>query len=275
MKVGTSPLRHAAVRGIANEEVVELERLLVLEGRRPAPHDRVVGQPGECAVHLRLEIGRGEQQHRAAMEDLALDRRALECAAFLRRACVEPRRQQRVERWRQVHLLARRREVRDELFEEQRVPSRRREQSSLGARSESAARGELEQEAPSLLVRERLQAHVGGPVGPAGSKLGARETEHEDRFAAASHRVHEELDEWLFRPLKVVDLENERPVGRHDFEEAARRPGDLVGRGGAIGEPEHLREDPRCDGGIRRAGGDPPDAGGAADRSSLSRFAAA
>ena len=42
--------------------------------------------------------------------------------------------------------------------------------------------------------------------------------------------------------MEIVELDDQRPVPGERLEEPARRPGDVVGRGGADAETDRLRQ---------------------------------
>ena len=171
------PLRGALVGGVADEEMLEPVRRLTREARLGGP-DEVLRR--EC-LEVGVDGGAGswvdEGDDRAAVEDLALDRAPFErcaCAGLERvearaEECVEARRQgERVEVAEQARAAVIRpedalvTEHRDELLEEERVPSRRcREPRAQRRRCTS----EHDVEQPfEVLCAEGLQSHRRVPV---------------------------------------------------------------------------------------------------------------
>ena len=102
MQLGPDRFGEGVVGGVADQEVAEAEAVLTGELRpvgadQLAPHER-----REAWRDLRLL--RCQRLDGAAVEDLALDRAALEHPPLGRVELVEPRRQQRLQRGRHLDL---------------------------------------------------------------------------------------------------------------------------------------------------------------------------
>ena len=102
MQVGPARLRQRVVGGVADQEVAEAEAVLARD-LSPFRRDQLLAdEAGEPRCHLRL-VG-DERLDGAAVEDLPLDRAALEHGPLGLLEPVEASRQQRLERRRDDHL---------------------------------------------------------------------------------------------------------------------------------------------------------------------------
>ena len=122
VEVGADRLGERVVGGVADQQVAEAVAVVAGELRAVGADQLAAHEPGEPGRHLRL-LGR-ERLHGAAVEDLALDRAALEHPALGLVELVEPRREQRLQRGRHLDLRVAGGH-REHLGDEQRVAARR------------------------------------------------------------------------------------------------------------------------------------------------------
>ena len=94
VEVGAAALGGAAVGGVPQQQVVEAERHLVVERGLGGPDEHVVGESRERIVDRCRMRWSDERRHCSAVEDLALDCRALERTPLLVGPRVEPSVQQ-------------------------------------------------------------------------------------------------------------------------------------------------------------------------------------
>ena len=105
VEVGAGRLRQRLVGGVADQQVAEAEAVLARELRPVRPDQLLAHERGQARRHLGL-LG-CERLHGAAVEDLALDRAALEHASLGRLELVEPGSEQRLQRRRDDDLALR------------------------------------------------------------------------------------------------------------------------------------------------------------------------
>ena len=122
VEVGAGRLGQRLVGGVADQQVAEAEAVLARELRPVRPDQLLADERGQARGDLGL-LGR-ECLHGAAVEDLALDRAALEHAPLARLELVEPGREQRLQRRRDDDLALRLSGHRDHLLDEERVAAR-------------------------------------------------------------------------------------------------------------------------------------------------------
>ena len=160
------------------------------------------------------------------MEDLALDRAALEDASLGRLELVEPRGEQRVQRRRDDDLALRLAGHRDHLLDEERV-------AACGARDPLAQvlGGVLGDELANVVVGKRLEPERHRPGGPLIGERGPCHAEQQDRRVRGEQRdVLDQVVEGLLAPLDVVEHDHQRPLRRGLLQRLAEGPGDLLRR---------------------------------------------
>ena len=157
------------------------------------------------------------------MEDLALDRAALEHPPLGRVELVEAGREQRLQGRRHLDLVARLIGHRQHLADEQRVAAGR-----AGDPLAQLLRHSRADQARRVLAAQRLEPHRHRPGGAAVEQLRARHAQDQDRGAAREQRdVLDQVEERLLAPLDVVEHDDER---RLLLEQLPERPGDLLRR---------------------------------------------
>ena len=116
-------LRQRIVGRVTDQQVAEAEGVLALELCLVRPDELLADERGQPRSHLGL-IG-CERLDGTPMEDLPLDRAALEHAPLGRLELVQPRRQQRLQRGRDNHLDVCVAGHRQHLLDEERIAARR------------------------------------------------------------------------------------------------------------------------------------------------------
>ena len=119
VQLGPGCLGERVVGGVADQDVAEAERVLAGERGPVGPDQLLAHQRGQPRGHLLL--GRGEGLDGAAVEELALDRAALEHAPVGSLELVEPGGKKRPQRRWHDDLVAGAGRHRDHLGHEQRV----------------------------------------------------------------------------------------------------------------------------------------------------------
>ena len=224
VEVGAGRLRQRVVGGVADQQVAEAEAVLAGELRPVRPDQLLADERGQARRHLGL-VG-CERLDGAAVEDLALDRAALEHAPLGRLELIEARREQRLQRGRDDHLAVRLAGHRQHLLDEERVAAR-------GASDPLAqlAGDPLRDQLVDVLVAQRLEPKRHRPGGAALGELRPRHAEQQDRCARGQERdVLDQVEERLLAPLDVVEDDHERPLRRGLLQRLAERPGDLLRR---------------------------------------------
>ncbi len=222
--------------------MAEAEAVLARELRRVGTDQLPAHERGQARRDLGLL--RPERLHGAAVEDLALDRAALEHPPLGRVELVEAGREQRLQRRRHLDLVSRLTGHRQHLADEQRVAAGRR-----GDPRAQLLRHSRPDQACRVLVAERLEPHRHRPRGAAVEQLRAGHAEQQDRGAAREQRdVLDQVEERLLAPLDVVEHDDER---RLLLEQLPERPGDLLRRRPRLRLPQQ-RADRRRGGRIGR-----------------------
>ena len=122
VEIRAGRLRERLVRRVADQQVAEAEAVLARDLRSVRPDQLLAHERGEARGDLRL-VGR-ECLDGAAVEDLALDRAALEHASLGRLELVESGGEQRLQRRRDDDLALGLVGHRDHLLDEERVAAR-------------------------------------------------------------------------------------------------------------------------------------------------------
>ena len=202
VQLGARRLRERVVGGVADQEVAEAER-------RPRPAS--CGRSGRTSSLRTSAASRGvtsrllrrERLHGAAVEELALDRAALEHPALGLVELVEPRRQQRLERRRHLDLAAVR------VGRARPSPSRRagcrrrRGRSARAARPATASPTSASaSSAGERLEPQRRPASAGRRSSSSGR---AMQSEQERRAGREQRDVLDQVEERLLAPLDVVE----------------------------------------------------------------------
>ena len=207
VQVGAGRLGERVVGRVADQQVAEAEAVLARDLRPVRPDQLLADERGEARGDLRL-LGR-ERLDGAAVEDLALDRAALEHASLGRLELVEPGREQRLQRRRDDDLAVRLAGHRDHLLDEERVAARGAS-DPLAQVVGSVARRSSSSTSSSGRGSSRS---VTGQVGPLLGELGPRHAEQQDRRARGEQRdVLDQVEERLLAPLDVVEHDHERPL---------------------------------------------------------------
>ena len=238
----TRELRHARVRDLADQGVLEAVRRLARDRRaRLAEQELALQEVVEQGLVLR-DVGR-EVLERALPEDPPDDRAALEQRLRIGREVVDAGRDERLQRVRdtigRAVAGAALDEHADRLLDEQRVPLgaverflRKRLGSLSGGARELAE--QLLDELGALLLRERLEldrrrAHA--PAAPTRScveQLGSGEAEDQDRRPHPVGDVLDEVEQWRLGPVDVLEEEDERLDVGDPLHDLACRPRDLL-----------------------------------------------
>jgi hypothetical protein len=256
--------RDLRVGDVADETVAERELGLPFDRGLPRrPHEISAHELVQPVAHRAL-VRVADCRKRSRPEDLADDGRVLEQALTLGAQRVEPSRDQRLQRLRYGHVVAR--PLAQHLHELLRV-----ERVTAGAIEQPLLRlgrknGPLEQRADQprgVVVRERRERdrrRVSRAAAPRRVQLvelrpcGAEDDErHRGR---PRDEVLDELEQRRTCPLQVLDREHERPLRRHCLEEGPPRGERLVplARGFTLGGADETRElafDPSPLGGAR------------------------
>ena len=212
---------------------------------------------------LEVDLGARERGQRVSREGLAEHRRVLEQPPLFRGEAVEPRRDEGVQRLRDLERfdLAREPVRRAVLHEEAAVEQHphgldRVERDAFGAGEDAIAnldrkpRHEAGQKLLHRLLRERLQVErreaplPGAPGRPALQQLRPCERDHEDRVVPRPvEQVFDEVEQARVRPLHVLEGEHRRIALREALEEEPPRGEEilLVARL-VLRQPEQVRE---------------------------------
>ena len=227
--LGAHALRHAGVRHLADQRVVEAKRLLAgelrLVGRdQPAPHER-----DEAPADRRTE----QRRQRPRVEPAPLDRRALEQQPSLGLEPVDPRREHRLNAHRQVALVLPRANG-HELLHEQRVPlGAVRDPRGLRARAEALGEVTRMRDVERLEFEHRAVALRRGPCRARLEQLGTREADDQDRGSAGQRgNVVDQVEQRRLGPVNVLDDQDQWTVDGEPLEQPAHRPRRLLDRDG-------------------------------------------
>ncbi len=240
-------LRQRLVGGVANKEMPEAVRLVGGDRGRVGA-DKLLADEGD-EPRVDLPLIRGEREHCAAMEDLALDRAALEHGALVGRESVEPGREQRVDRRRHGDLAVRLPRELNHLLDEERI-------AAGGVSDPSnerfvAFREQAADKLIGLLAPERLQQHrrcvqlASAPTRPRVEQLRPPHAEQQDRRVPGEVcDVLDQVEERRLPPVDVVEDDHERQLRGGGLERLPHRPGGLRGRGRRIELAEEHRDRP-------------------------------
>ena len=245
-------LGQARVGDIADQDVLEAVRRLVLEGRARLADDEVAEQ--QVLDRIGRVLALGQVLDRTRPEASADDRRTLEHR--LRRGLqpVDAGRDQRLNGVRDLldgALLAALGDVEHDLLEEERVAAGLVEQGAarLG-RDRSVLVQRVDQRLAVRIAEglelDRRRAHAAAaPVGADVEQLRTREAEDHQR--AVTHplgHVLDQLEQRLLGPVDVLEDEDQRLRLGHQLRPFARGPGDLLLAALAVNRFEHASGEP-------------------------------
>ncbi len=224
MEIRAGRLGERLVRRVAEQQVAEAKAVLARDLRSVRPDQLLADERGEARGDLRL-LG-CECLDSTPVEDLALDRAALEDASLGRVELVEPGGEQGVQRWRHDDVALGLVGHRDHLLDEERVAAR-------GARDSlpQVVGGVLGDEPVDVVVGQGLEPERHRPGGPLLGERGPCHAEQQDRRARGEQRdVLDQVVEGLLAPLDVVEHDHQRPLRGGLFKRLPERPGDLLRR---------------------------------------------
>jgi hypothetical protein len=162
------------------------------------------------------------------VEDLSLDRSALEDPTLWRIELVETCGQQRLQSRRHHDLAVRVGGNGDHLLCEQRVTA-----CHLHNSPTKLIRHPVADESFDINVGERFQLQSRRPARPSLEQLGPGHAQQQDRSTRREQRdVLDQIEERLLAPLDVVEDCDERALCSDVLERLAIRPGDLLARPG-------------------------------------------
>src|SRR5215472_10386811 len=163
------------------------------------------------------------------MEDLALDRTALEHPPFGCLQLIEARGEQGLQRGRDEYLTVRLAGHGQHLFDEERVATGR-----LSDPLPQPAGDVSGNELLNLLLAQRLEPQRHWPSRMVLYELRAGNAEQEERRTRGEEPdVLDKVEEGLLCPLDVVEDDHESPL-RGVFQRLAEGPSDLFSRGGCL-----------------------------------------
>ncbi len=259
VKPGAELLRDTVVCRVANQDVTYAKGALVREARRRRANVLALEEHLQGLGHAGALDFIRESEHRAAMEDLPLDRSTLERRALSARHPVESRTEQLTECWRDRELsepgfghppavVAPEQSVVDqhpyELFDEERVARSCDREPHRESGRQLGSTEQLADELTRIGIAERLQVERCLPLGVVFHELGASETQQENRVASQGTRHSgEEVEQRGLGPMNVVDEEKQRALASERLEEAGDRRCDLVRAGLTVGDADRLRDD--------------------------------
>jgi hypothetical protein len=221
------------IRRVADQQVPESVGLLACELWRVRADELL---PHECdqTRHRRLAVCKSLD--RAVMEEVPLDRAALEHRALARVELVETRGQERLDRRRDADLClaARGAYERVHLLEEERIPLGDRDDALTQSSFDTA---EVVQELRRLPGIERLEQDGGrvplasAPGRPLLEELGTGDAQqHDGRVTSEVGDVLDEIEQCLLGPVQIVEHAHHRTLLRVLLDELAEAPGDLLRR---------------------------------------------
>ncbi len=267
--LGSALLGDRGVRGIADQDVPELERVLAGDRRscladELLAHERAHERPRVRAVRFREEL-----PDRAEVEVLADHRGGSDRPPFVVAQSLQPGGQQRRDRGRDgdrgeipdrrpsgvfsATVVADDEPVVDQhrhhLLDEQRVPAARVGDPIGGIGGQPLAPQEVGDQLGRRIGRERRERQrgcsllAGSPGGPGVEELGPRRAQQQDRRVAGPVRdVVDRIEQRRLRPMDVLPHRDHRPLAREDLQEPTDRPGGLLGGRVTFRDPEHLGE---------------------------------
>src|SRR4029453_12945039 len=224
VQFGACGIGKSVVRRIPDQQMTEAKAVLARKHRPIGANQLLADEGGEPGCHLALL--RRKRLDCAAVEELALDRPALERLSLGWRELVKSRRKKRAKRRRNRDLAVALFGHREHLPDEERVPSGR-----LGDAFPEFLRNLVADEVIDVGLLQRVQPKRDRPRRAAVDELGPRRADEQDRGARRQQRdMLQQVEERLLAPLDVVEDRDER---RLLFEQLAEGPGDLSrGRAG-------------------------------------------
>ena len=271
VQVGPRPLQDPVVRGVADHDVVETVRAVraVLD----PPDEVLLRERRELGAYARGDVRGRQGGHGGLGEHVAHDGCGLDHRPLAPRQRVEPRREKRLDRRRNldvgqllgepprtVHLLdgALVDEHAEQLLGEQRVAFGRRHDAVEHGGVERAAAEQALDHALRVVVAERLEDDAartlaGAPGRRLLEQLGAGRAEDQDRCVDRLDEMLDQREQRRLGPVDVLHDEDDLPVGGEVREEAPHRPEQLLDGERLDGQPERRRES-RRDAVARRVG---------------------
>ncbi len=233
VEVGTLELRQRLVGGVADQQVAETKRIVAGQRRRRGPDELLAHEPEQVPRNPR--VVRRERLHRAPVEDLSLDRTALESRALRARKLVEPCCEQRLDRRRNDDVPGAARRHRQHLLDEERI--------AAGGVADPVTQLPVERDAGEQPVDERVGLGLGQrleehrrrvelparPAGPAFEQFRPGEAEQQDRRVSRPVRnMLDEIEERRLAPVQVVEDDDQRPLAGRLLEQFPHGDADLV-----------------------------------------------
>ncbi len=241
----TGRLRQRLVGGVAQQQVTEAEAVVAREQRSLRPDQLLADERRQARRHLRLHGS--ERLHRAPVEDLSLDRAALEDAPLGCVELIEARCEQRPKGGRDHDLFNRLVDHRQHLADEERIPARGTS-DALPELAGKLGRDEL----VDGVVAERLEAKCDRPGRAALDEVGTRHADEQNRCARGEERdVLDQVAKGLLTRLDVIEHDHDWSLRRGMVQRLAEGPGDLVCRRHGLALAEQ-RTDRRRGGRLRR-----------------------
>ena len=260
VQLGARPLQQRLVGRVADERVVEPPRLLEAPLGRLRPHELLVSERLQVNDDpLTDRLGR-ELAHCVGGEDVPDDRGRLDDRALLGSEPVDSRGKQRLDGRRDRHD----REVAacvpapvdelqpllldqhgEQLLDEQGIALGGCDHARAHVVVEPGVAEQVVDHALAVTRTERLEHDVRRvrrvrPLGPELEQVGTRVAENEHRCVLDGlPDVLDEIEERRFRPVEVLEHDDERPLARELLEELAGRPEELLHRKLLRREPDH------------------------------------
>ena len=215
-------LRQRVVGGVADQQVAEAEGVLAGELAVSGRIELLAHERGQPRRDLRL-LG-SERLDGAAVEDLALDRAALEHAPLRLLELVEPRGEQRPQRGGTATSPSPPRAIATISVRKSGLPP-----AARAIRSRSSSGQRRREQLVDLVVRQAARAGAStGHAGRRSSSSGrAMQRSRSGAPRESSATLLDQVEERLLAPLDVV--EDARRAARLLLEQLAERPGDLLG----------------------------------------------
>ena len=241
--LGSGPLGHRLVRGIADQDVAEAEAIVAGEGRSVGADQLLPHEGHQMASDARPGVLWQQRGHRATMEHAALDGGHFDQRSLLRLEAVDARREQRLDRRRDRELAVSDFGLHgDQLLDEERIPLGRLDDALPHLLREVAQRLDQDLRRLPLVRPERHDRRARLRRGPRRTDLeqvGPSHAEEEQRYVGCKGaHVLDQIEQGRFGPVDVVNDDDQWPLARQRLEQPAEAPGDLLGRCGPSGGPQ-------------------------------------
>jgi hypothetical protein len=243
-------LQHSLVGGLAHEHVGEAIVGAPTRGRHARLDEMLPAKRGDDPLQLRCDLARDELLQRVLGKDEPRDGGRLDDGALLRPQEIQTGREKRLDRRRHRDLLDTSRRHpppvllpedafvdhhREHLLDEERVPLGGLDDAGSGAGVQLRRPEEVLRHPRGVARRERLERQGGGSVQllPGGSdveELVAGEADEQDGPLRRPEHVLDEVEQGGFRPVDVLEDDDEGSGGRHGLEQLADAPESLLDR---------------------------------------------